>query len=195
MSAFQRAPAMLTCLIGLAFPVLFAQEPPKVPVLFRELETAKTTDRATEQLLKMGKSDAKVTQYLAIHLPLVIERNPQDSPEVWNNAVRLAGELRIKEAVPALAKWIRSSNAGTITFAQLERLETNAPGKALAQIGDPAVPTLIEVLRRGNLDERHVAARALNLVGSPRARKALRDHLKRESDLNLRDYIERILSR
>jgi hypothetical protein len=69
--------------------------------------------------------------------------------QVWNNAVRLSGELKVTAAAPALAKWIGLNTGGSVTFAGTERLENNAPGKALAQIGNPAVPALIRVLEHG----------------------------------------------
>jgi hypothetical protein len=172
----------------------FAQEPPKAAILFQQLRSPETTDQATEQLLKLGKSDARIKQYLGVHLPVLIERNPQDDPQVWKNAVRLAGELKITAAAPALAKWIGLNTGGSITFAGTERLENNAPGKALAQIGNPAVPALIGVLEHGRLSEREIAVRALKLMGTAPAMNALREHLKREPDPQLKDFIEKSLT-
>src|SRR5882724_11421670 len=103
---------------------LQAQKPPEVSVLFRELQSPQKSNQATEELLKLGKFDPQVEHYLAIQLPPVIEKSPQEDPEVWNNAVRLAGELKIVKAATALTKWI-GLGAGTVTMTQFVRLETN----------------------------------------------------------------------
>lgn len=150
--------------------------------------------QATEQLLKLGKSDTKVKNYLAMRLPPVIKNGPQDNPEVWSNAVRLAGEMKIPEAAPTLGKWIGLNTGGSLTFAGFERLENNASAKALAMIGDPALPTLNGILEHGDSNEREVAVRTLKLIDSPRAKSTLREHLKRESDPNVRDLIEKALA-
>jgi HEAT repeat protein len=194
MRALKRATAIFACFTRLATSVLGAQEPPEASILFREFQSPQKTAQATEQLLKLGKSNTKVKNYLAMRLPPVIEKSPHDNPEVWNNAVRLAGELKIAEAAPTLGKWIGLNTGGSFTFAGFERLENNAPAKALAMIGDPAVPTLNGILEHGDLNEREVAVRTLKLIGSPRARSALRGHLKRESDPNVRDSIEKALA-
>jgi HEAT repeat protein len=103
----------------------------------------------------------------------------------------LVGDLKITEASLALAKWISvTTGDGTITLSRVAKLEASAPGKALAQIGDPAIPALVGVLQRGNLNERWNSVFTLNLIGSPSAKNALRDHLKRETDPTLRSFVE-----
>lgn len=170
---------------------LGAQGSPQLQRLFEGLQSTQTTDKSAEQLLNLGKSDLKVRKYLAIHLPPMIQAGPKDQP--WNNAVRLAGDLKIKEAAPALAKWIGLGPFGSLTFTREIRLDTNPPAKALAQIGDPAIPVLVGVLNHGNSHERWNAVYALNLIGSPEAKSALREHLKTESDSTMRDFIEKVL--
>jgi HEAT repeat protein len=169
---------------------LQAQQPQQAHALLQQLQSAQTSDEAAEKLLKLGSSDSKAREYLAVHLPAIIEKEPLDPARPWTNAVRLAGDLKIAEAAPALAKWIGLNNGGTITLAQEARLETNAPGGALAQIGAAAIPSLIGVLNHGNLHERWNAAFALNLIGSTQAKAALRDHLNREPDSTLREFVE-----
>lgn len=171
-----------------------AQAPLQVSSLMQELQSPQKTDGAYEQLAKLGKSDSSTRQYLVLHLPAVVEKGPQELAQPWVNAVSLVGDLKITEASLALAKWIGiNSGDGTITLARVAKLETSAPGKALAQIGDPAIPTLIGVLQRGNLSERWNSVFALNLIGSPSAKNALRDHLRREADSTLRSFIENSL--
>lgn len=185
--------AILSCSILMMDSALLAQGSNQVQTLLQQLQSPQNTDEAAEKLLKLADSDSKVREQLAIQLPRILDKGPQESAQPWINAVHLAGELKIAEAAPALAKWIGLNSGGTITLAQEARLETNPPGKALAQIGAPAIPTLVGVLDHGNLYERWNAAYALNLIGSPQAKTALRDHLKREQDPTMRDFIERAL--
>lgn len=93
----------------------------KVPTeLVQNLQSEQTTDNAKKELLKLGKSDPEIRQYLTVHLPPLIESGP-GSPDCsrhhcqeWNNAVELAGKLKIGEAAPALARWINWRNEGPV---------------------------------------------------------------------------------
>jgi hypothetical protein len=190
-----RTIAFATCLTAILVADLYSQGSAQLRTLFQQFQSPPTTDQATEHLLKMGKSNPVDRKYLAMHLPSMIESDPTRDPRPWGNAVRLAGELKIVEAAPALRKWIGFNSGGTLTLAQEARLELNPAAKALAQIGDPSVPNLIGVLDHGNLNERQVAVYALTLIGSPRAKSALRQHQLRESDTNLRDLIDRTLAK
>ena len=179
------------CPLGPGAPTLYAQESAEPQTLFRQLQSPNTTDRAAGQLLKLGKSKPEARKYLATHLPDLIEK--LSDPQVWTNAVQIAGRLKIAEAAPALAKWIGKGGQGTITIAQTMRLEDNPAAKALAEIGDPSLPTVSAVLKNGNLNERGDAVLVLYNIRSPAAQTTLRKHLKHETDPSLRDFIARIL--
>jgi hypothetical protein len=166
-----------------------------MPGLFEQLRTEETTDQAAEQLLKLGSSNSDARGYLASRLPAVISAEPKDHPRSWVNEVRMAGAFRVTEAIPALAKWVGlvvGSPAGS-TLAERVRLDGFPAGKALAQIGEPAVPALAQILAKGNPRERWVAYRALTLISSNSARTALRDHLDREPDPNRKLEMEKAL--
>ena len=105
------------------------------------------------------------------------------------NAVALAGELQIAEAAPSLGKWIGLDNIGQTTAAQFQRLETNPAGKALAQIGDPAIPTLDLILEHGSYRERLDAYLVLRRIDSKSARDGIHARLDREVDPNLKAMI------
>lgn len=173
---------------------------PEEPVVavFQRLQSQSPTEihQATEQLLKRGRSDPKVREYIALHLPPIIETGPaqKEYPGPWMELVRLAGGLRISQAAPALAKWLTIDNIGEITTASFTRLENNPAGAALVQIGDPAVPAIVQVLDHGTLRERRYAAYALNLISSVNAKSALQQHLNREPDEVLRDAIRKMLA-
>lgn len=87
-----------------------------------------------------------------------------------------------------------NTGTGTLGLSREAGLVDYPAGQALVQIGAPAIPTLVLVLDHGNLYERWNAAYALNLIGLPKAKNALRDHLKREPDSTMRDFIENALS-
>ena len=165
--------------------------------LVRKLQVESSTDDAAKQLVQLAKTDRGARDYLVAHLPAIVERNPYENPRPWTNAVKLAGELKITEAVPALAKWIgiddMESNA--LTMAEIMRLELNPAAKALAQIGDPAVPAVSQVLEGGNRKEKRYAVYVLVQIHSPAATQALAEDADHESDLPLKRLIDRIVAR
>lgn len=186
----------LISLIASSSSVGFAQTRPTTSALFRKLESAQTTDQAAQQLLKLGKTSAMARQYLAVHLPPLIEAGPQSSVSVWGNAVYLAGELRVVNATPALAKWIRVRVGGPVTgLSQEINLRHNPAAAALARIGNPAIPALEGPLEQGDLNERWEAVYALDLIGSPKARSVLHKHAAHEPNAGLRDFINRVCSK
>lgn len=174
-----------------------SQQPEEpVATVFQRLQSPTEERQAAEELLKRGRSDSKVREYIALHLPPLIESGPveKDHPGPWIELVCLAGELKIPEAAPALTKWLTIDNIGEITTASFTRLENNPAGAALVQIGDPAVPAIVQVLDHGTLRERRYAAYALNLISSVNAKSALQQHLDREPDKVLRDAIRKMLA-
>lgn len=156
--------------------------------LIRELGAPATSDRAADDLLRLGRSDPAARKYLAQRLPAIIARGPI-SHEAWTNSTRVAGGLRMAEASAALAKWIDVDVGGTITFSQELRLENKPAANALAQIGEPALPAVAGVLENGGLGARWTAAYVLNSIGSSAAKKALGRHLPREHNPHIRDFI------
>ena len=160
------------------------------PALLLQLQSRETTDKAREALLKKADTDADVRAYLARNLPAIIQNSSRFTQSCFN-AVRLAGELKTAEAAPALARWIGVDNVGgEITAGSWRRLESVPAGKALAQIGDPAIPSLANVLERGTARERVYAYLALNLIASERAMTALHNRLEREDNQVIRKEIE-----
>ena len=163
--------------------------------LFRELQLPDATDQATQQMLDLAQSDSTVRPYLAKRLPKMVEMNPYRSFSVWRNEVRLAGELKIAEAAPALAKWIAVTGDEGIGTPLPSALETSPAAKALSQIGNPAVPALKSKLAGGKWQERRLAILVCQAIGSPSAQDALRQHLSGEPDPDLRSLAERTIRR
>jgi HEAT repeat protein len=172
--------AYLAAMISIAgfASLVSSQEVLDSPALFRQLQSVGTSDKAKEALMKLASTDPEARKYLAAIIPILIQNS---KGHVWLNAVHIAGELKISEAVPALAKWIDVDNVGEISWGLLRNLETNPAGKALAQIGDPSVPALVSILEHGTVSERHTAYLALGLIHSVALRAAIRDHLVHEN--------------
>jgi hypothetical protein len=172
---------------------LFAQETTDPAVLFQQLQLRDTTDKAREALFTRGTLDPQTRAYLCANLPIMIEKGVKGASHQWRNAALLAGQLRIVEAAPALAKWIGLDYFGDdITLAQVERLETNPAAKALSVIGDPAIPTLKNVLEHGSAHERFYAYLTLRDIDTVTARGAIHSRLDKEDDSHLRDFIQKI---
>src|ERR1700676_3612978 len=91
--------AML-CMAGL-LPRLSSQEALDPSALFQQLQSKETTENAKEFLLRRANTDQEVRKYLANNLPAMIQ-GAKGATASWLSAVRLAGELKITEAAPAL---------------------------------------------------------------------------------------------
>jgi hypothetical protein len=176
-----------------------AQSHPSPSELVQQLQSDKTTDNARDELLKLGKSAPNVRQYLAVHLPPLIERGPSkadcsgNSCEPWKNEVELAGHLKIDAAAPALAKWINWRSQGPAGLSLEARLVFYPAATALFEIGDPAIPAVQHALDYGTSDEHYKAVRVLCIIHSPSAKAVLRNDLQREPDPDLQAMIKRDL--
>jgi HEAT repeat protein len=174
-----RATLVAACIGLFVLPALAQTE---ISALFRQLESRKTTDSARAQLLQLGRSDPKARRYLAIHLPPLIAGDPRSQTDnefirrQWVNAVLLAGDLKLVEAVPALAKQIDIRSTPL-------NLNTDSPARhALCRIGDPAIPSVQRLLNDGNQEQRGSALEVLEEMDSPTAMAALRDYGKNGKD-------------
>jgi hypothetical protein len=177
-----------------------AQGHPSPSELIQQLQSDKTTDNARDELLKLGKSAPNVRQYLAVHLPALIERGPSEadcsgnSCGPWKNEVEVAGHLKIGAAAPALAKWINWREPGPVVGLSMEaRLVSYPAARALIEIGDPAIPAVQYTLHYGNSGEHYTAIRVLCIIHSPSAKGVLRDDLQHEPNPDLQAMIKRDL--
>jgi|HubBroStandDraft_6_1064221.scaffolds.fasta_scaffold80694_3 hypothetical protein len=171
--------------------------------LVQKLRSDETTDEARKQLLQLGQSEPDVRRYLATQLPPLIEIGPKScaSSKIvdlvarwhacpWYNAVELSGNLKIGEAAPALARWISWRSEGPYGLSLEARLVFHPAAKALAQIGDPAIPAVQHALDHGNADEHYKAVRVLCIIHSANAKAVLRGDLPHETDPALQTMIK-----
>lgn len=183
-----------------------AQNHPVPSELVQKLHSVESTDEARKQLLSLGKAEPDVRRHLATELPAMIQAGPKSCPpsEIsdvvkrwhtcpWFNAVELAGQLKIAEAVPALAPWVGWRAPAPLLPAMEEQLLFHPAAKALAEIGDPAIPVLKRVLNSRNPEEHAKAVRALCIIRTPNAKAVLRDNLAHESDRDLQTMIKNAL--
>ena len=76
-----------------------------------------------------------------------------------------------------------------LTFAGIERLDTDLVAKTLSQIGDPAIPAVTTLLKSEDAGMRYRATLILLNIASPAARKALQDRLPHETDPEVKKLI------
>jgi hypothetical protein len=181
-----------------------AQNHPAASELVQRLRSDKTTDEARNQLTQLANSEPDVKLYLAAQLPPMIEIGPKSCPPSdiqdvfkrwhacpWHNAVELSGKLRIAEAVTALAPWISWRAEGPFSPTLEAQLVFHPAAKALAEIGDPAIPVVQQAL--SNPKDHYVAVRVLCIIHTAKAKAALRDALPREHDPELQTMIKNAL--
>jgi hypothetical protein len=189
--------AVLTVGFEPGIPCAAAQGEPRIQQLLRQLQSTQTSDQAAVKLLELGNADASARRFLAVHLPVLIDADPRNRrpdrtttlrPE-WCAAARLAGELRLVEAAPALVKWISYRTSSLMTSSRAEGLATSPAGTALLQIGDAAVPALRQVLKQSESKPNMDVVYALLQINSPRARAVLRDYAPRVQNAEVREFI------
>lgn len=199
--------ALLGCWIGLGVHCTMAQKHPSPSILLRQLQSPQSSARAEGKLLKVGKSDPAVRQYLATHLPGLIKAGPSSCPPniqdldgswhtcPWYNAVELAGKLKIGEAASGLGPWIAVRTSPIVIGLSSEvGLVPYPVATALWEIGNPSVPVVQHILESNQgKDLRFVDERVLCIINTPESKAVLRDYLPRESDPNLRAMIKKNL--
>jgi len=167
-----------------------AQNVPDVGELISRLNRPDSTDRAAKQIAEVATKDAKAREIVVKTLPEMIDKPETD--EVWLNAVRLAGQLKVQEAVPSLmTAFARGPLGGRIgsTMTDEFRLNKDVVAKALSQIGDPAIPAVTSLLASGELKTRRRAVLILQNMGTPAARKVLQERLPQETNPRIKELI------
>ena len=193
--AFSLIATLLFGIVGV-LPVA-SQDTSELDTLVAELQDEKTSNDATQVLLDRGKADREVRKYLAGRLPTLLDQYKQRTdgiPDtVWGNEARVAGELEIADAAPALARRIDMLTGPRSGGAQGYNFHERAADNALINIGLPAVPVVIEVLKHGTSLRREIAAHVLRYIGSATAWQALEDALPGEKDPKVRERIQEAL--
>lgn len=186
---------VLACLVlaalgtNLAIPT---QQTPEIRNLLAQLNEPSTTNMAAHQILEVAVKDAAARQYIVQKLPEMINKQkPEDA--VWQNAVLLAGQLKASEAIPSLVRAFSLGRVGgpmNTTFETQMRLDDDIVAKTFAEIGDPAIPAVRNLLAAEDKDTRRRAVLILRNMYSPAAHKALQERLPHETDQIIKELIE-----
>jgi hypothetical protein len=187
-------------LCGLA---CFAQTQ-NIEALYAQLNEPATTNSAAQQIHDLASKDATARNFLAQNLPAMITAGVTGGEKSltfrWANAVRLAGQLKLDTTVRALiqalpfapirAGYDKQDDIGR-TFGRGATLEFDIVARALADIGDPAVPAVANVLANG--DTRVLRLRAawiLKNIDTTAAHKAMIDRAQVETEPAIKSVLE-----
>ena len=172
-----------------------AQAPPDIRTLYEQLTNPTETSTAAPRIRELASKDSTARDFMAQKLPSLVSRRPADS--IWMNAVRLSGQLKVTDAVPALKQALSLGpirggydyEGSAISLSEFAHLRYDIVGRALADIGDPSVFAVADVLSHGDASTRTRAVFILANINSPAAQKVLRDHLPTESEPGIKNMI------
>jgi HEAT repeat protein len=163
---------------------------PDIRFLMEQLNDDRTVQRDTvEQILELARKNPQARAYVVQKLSDLIRRPQSD---VWLDAIRVAGKLKAREAIPALLEAMSRPQMpaeANLTFAGIERLDNDIVAKTLCQIGDPAIPSTVDLLKSADGRTRARAILILRNIGTPAARKALQNRLRHETDPEVKKLI------
>jgi hypothetical protein len=153
-----------------------AQAKSEMKALLAELQVAETSDQATLQISQIAGHDADARLIVAKNVPSIIQGH---RGRVQLNAARLAGILKIRDAIPALVGMLKDplTKGGVVTFYDSSTLADDAAGRALASIGQPAILAVTPLMTNSDRAMRYRAVLVLGNMGLPAADLALRSHL------------------
>jgi HEAT repeat protein len=174
-----------------------SQNSPDLDAILTALTEERTSNEATQALLSRGNTHPEVRGYLARRLPTLLdqykERRDGNLNVVWGNEARVAGELKIAEAAPVLAKRIDMLTSGPSGGSLGYNFLDYAAPEALISIGPPSVPYVIDVVKHGKSLQREIAAHVLRYIHTPEAWRALEEALPHEKDPKVRHRIQEAL--
>jgi hypothetical protein len=190
-----RALLLYLSLFGVAFVGTVAQAVQSVDSLLGDLAKPQTTAQAGAALLKMAEAQPSLLDELSNVLPNLI-LNSTDIGVVQSEAA-LAGKLKLVSAVPALIQLLDRPNRreGTRTFTRAAELYDDPVGRALGDIGNPAVKSLAAPLESTHVATRQRAARILIFINTSESLSVLSQHIGRETDDHLKGYMAASLAR
>lgn len=168
----------------------------ELPQLVTQLQDPATSDEASIQLKTLAGNDATARRSLTKELPELISKTADDHSQfkVWLNSVRLAGELKIEESIPALVILFeppRYIPSAVSTMTSRNTFANDPVAKALVLIGRPAIVPVSGILE--NSKDQYTRLRAalvLFNMNLPDADAAVAHDLQSENDPRVRSFIE-----
>ena len=178
----------------------FGQIPASIQTLYDQLNQPTTTNAAAREIRDLTSKDSTARQFVAQRIPSLISGRA-NADTVWMNAVRLAGQLKVTSAIPALKQALSRGEirggydyeGAAISLAEFAQLRYDIVGRALADIGDPSVSAVADFLSGGDVPARKRAVFILSNINSPAAMQAMRDHFPTESEPAIRNMIQQDL--
>ena len=166
-----------------------AQARTDIEQLIPELRNEEMSDQAALQILAIASHDQDARRIAA---PALLEIIQKSHGRAWLNSIRLAGDLKIDQALPALVEMLKNpmTKGGPITFYDEYTLADDPPGHALARIGAPAIPNTIALLESRDWNTRCRAVLVLGNMDLPSADIALERHSLNEKDHRILFYIQ-----
>ena len=186
---------MFSCALIMGGP---SGEPPKhLPNLEAELADLASpakTDDARLRLISRASCDSRVYALLSDRLPAMLIHDTDFS--VVRNEAELAGLLKLSSTIPApirLLNYPQYAIGGGSMSSQMN-LTSDPVAKALYEIGEPALPDLVEALKSNSFDVRDRVEAILVLTNTTESRAILKGFLPHEPDPRLRARIESVVS-
>ena len=140
---------------------------------------AEVRKAAAQELIDLGPKSVENTINVAAYLiDQVIRRQAEVSADSWRDAALVLGRLR---------------HPGTTLLTLY--LGRDGAAEALIELGEPGLPSVVDVLHVGGPERRLLAAEVLSAIGGPAARDALTGALQTESDTRVNKAIQAALSR
>jgi hypothetical protein len=172
-----------------------------ISALYAQLTQPSTTDTAARAIADEANRDPAVKEFVAKRIPSLLVSGRRNEGQVWRNAIRLAGQLKVVGAVPALKGAFSlgpirggyDNESSEIILGKYSHLQFDIVARALADIGDPSIPSVADVLSHGDAADRRRAVYILLNINSPVANQAMRNHLYAEQDAGIRDMIQNVL--
>ncbi len=166
------------------------QSAPNIRNLMAELSDVRTTSPdVAQQILVVAKKDASARDYVVQRLPDLINAPGSDA---WVNAVQLAGKMKALEAIPSLQKAMSRPPFPAQPYVSfgMPSMQVDIVAKALSQMGDPVIPSVVDLLKNGDELMRNRCVDILINLNTPASRQALQDWLPHETATSVRDLIQ-----
>jgi len=153
--------------------------------LMAELSDVRTTSPDVEQqILVFAKKDANARDYVVQRLPDLINAPGSD---VWVNAVQLAGKMKAPEAIPSLQKAMSRPPFPAQAHVNFSTppLQLDIVAKDLSQMGDRAVPSVVDLVKNGDELMRNRCVNILINLNTPESRKLFESGCRTKPQLQL----------
>ena len=162
----------------------------RLRALVSELSDPKSSNKAVPKIERLVNSEPQLRNALANGIrPIIYTGRSQSRP--WKNTMRLAGDLKLVDLAADIANVVDRSGSDFVGIDSV--FEEEPAGAALAKMGDPAIPALVQVAENGSRPQRQMAPSFIAWIRTPKARQALESLLSETKDPDVKKKIELLL--